>query len=358
MKSRILHAIALAALAAACKTGSGTPAGKGAVSTSGGLAIDPSTKVAEIDGQSITFGELQGDKDLGPKLRQAEAKALTDLYDARRGAVDEILSRKLLEGQAKEKGKSLEQWFKEDYIASVPDPSEAEGRAFYEEHKAQVQGRSYEEIKPQLVQHLKQQVLRGKMTTMIEELKAKHRVQVALAAPVLPRVEVEAKGPARGPDKATVTIVEFSDFQCPYCGREAPVIDKLMKDYDGKVKLVFRHFPLEFHPFAQKAAEAGACAADQNKFWPLHDKMFGNQQKLGVDDLKGYAKELGLDTAKFDKCLDSGEKKAAVVADQKAGADAGVNGTPAFFVDGIFINGAVPYEQLKEAVDRELKSKG
>ena len=356
MKSPFLHVLAIAALAAACKTGSGTPSGKGA-STSP-LAVDPASKVAEIDGQPVTYGDLQGDKDMGPKLKQAEIKAMTDLYDARRGAVEEMLSKRLLEGEAKAKGKTLDQWFQQDYMASVADPSEAESHAFYEEHKAQMQGRSYEEIKPQLVQHLKQQQLRGKMTAMLDDLKKKHNVQVTLAAPDLPRIEVEAKGPARGPDKAKVTIVEFSDFQCPFCGREAPVVDRIMKEYDGKVKLVFRHFPLDFHPFAQKAAEAGACAADQNKFWPLHDKMFGNQQKLAVDDLKAYAKELGLDPAKFDKCLDTGEKKEAVTADQKAGSEAGVNGTPAFFVDGIFINGAVPYEQLKEAVDRELKSKG
>ena len=133
-----------------------------------------------------------------------------------------------------------------------------------------------------------------------------------------------------------------------------------MKEYDGKVRLVFRHFPLDFHPYAQKAAEAGACAADQgtDKFWKLHDKMFGNQQKLAVDDLKGYAKEVGVDTARFDKCLDSGEKRTVVDADEKAGQQAGVSGTPAFFVNGIFINGAVPYEQFKETVDRELKRKG
>ena len=185
-------------------------------------------------------------------------------------------------------------------------------------------------------------------------------LQITLAQPNLPRVEVAASGPSRGPENAPVTIVEFSDFQCPYCGREYPVVERVMKEYDGKVRLVFRHFPLEFHPFAQKAAEAGACAADQGgeKFWKLHDRMFTNQQKLAVDDLKGYAKELGLDSSRFEKCLDSGEKRALVEADEKAGQEAGVSGTPAFFVNGVFINGAVPYEQFKDAVDRELKRKG
>ena len=354
MKSRRLHALVLcAATFVACKTGGGTTAPKSA----GGL--DPATKVAEVDGNPITYGDLQADKEVGPKLRQAEVKALTDLYDQRRGLLDELISRRLLEEEAKSKGKTLEQWFQTDYINSVPEPSDADAKAFYEEHKAQIpQGQPFDELKPRIKQAVKQQKLRDGMGKMLEDLKTKHHVQVALEAPELPRVEVEAKGPMRGPANAPVTIVEFSDFQCPYCGREAPVIERVMKDYDGKVRLVFRHYPLDFHPFAQKAAEAGACAQDQGKFWELHDKMFGNQSKLTVDDLKGYAKTLGMDASKFDKCLDSGEKKALVEEDMKAGTAAGVSGTPAFFINGVFINGAQPYEQIKQAVDRELKKKG
>lgn len=354
MKSRTLHAAALAAASiVACKTGGGGPAGKASV------AMDPGAKVAEVDGQPITYGDLQNDKDVGPKVRQAEVKALTDLYDQRRGLLDELISRRLLENEAKAQGKTLEQWFQSDYTASVPEPGDDEAKAFYEEHKAQIPaGQSFDELKPRIKQAVKQQKLRDNMGKMLDQLKQKHHVAVALEPPELPRIKVEPKGPSRGPEKAPVTIVEFSDFQCPYCGREYPVIERLMKEYDGKLRLVFRHFPLDFHPFAEKAAEAGACAADQGKFWELHDKMFTNQQKLAVDDLKGYAKAVGVDAQKFDKCLDSGEKKPAVDADQKAGSEAGVSGTPAFFINGIFINGAQPYEQMKQAVDRELKKKG
>jgi protein-disulfide isomerase len=357
MKSRTLHALAVSAFFfVACKTGGGAPAGKAAASS---VSLDPATKVAEVDGQPITWGELQADKEVGPKVKQAEAKMLTDLYEQRRGAVDELISRRLLENEAKAKGKTLEQWFQTDYMNTVPEPSDADAKAFYEEHKAQIpQGQSFEDLKPRIKQAVKQQKLRDNMNKMLEDLKTKHKVQVALQPPELPRVEVEAKGPSRGPENAKVTIVEFSDFQCPYCEREYPVIEKLMKEYDGKVRLVFRHFPLEFHPFAEKAAEAGACAQDQGKFWELHDKMFTNQAKLAVDDLKGYAKSVGLDAGKFDKCLDSGEKKSAVEEDQKAGSAAGVNGTPAFFVNGVFINGAQPYEEIKQTVDRELGKKG
>ena len=352
MKSRTLHALAVACAASfvACRTGGGK-------SASGGIAgMDPTTKVAEVDGQPITYGDLQSDHDVGPKLRQAEVKALTDLYDQRRGLLDEMISRRLLEEEAKAKGKTVEQWYQTEYVTSVPEPSDAEAKAFYEEHKAQVpQGQTFDDLKDRIKQAVRQQKLREGMGKVLDDLKSRHHVQVSLQAPDLPRIDVEAKGPSRGPTNAPVTIVEFSDFQCPYCGREYPVIERLMKEYDGKLRLVFRHYPLDFHPFAQKAAEAGACAQDQGKFWELHDKMFTNQGKLAVADLKGYAKSLGMDAPKFDKCLDSGEKKALVDDDLKAGSAAGVNGTPAFFINGIFVNGAQPYEHMKQAVDRELR---
>src|SRR5262249_30517484 len=159
------------------------------------------------------------------------------------------------EGEAKAAGKTLDQWFQTDYMNSVPEPSDDDAKAFYEEHKAQMpQGQSFDDLKPRIKQAVKQQKLRDNMGKMQDALKEKQHVAIALEPPELPRIEVEAKGPARGPSGAPVTIVEFSDFQCPFCGREYPVIEKLMKEYDGKVRLVFRHYPLDFHPFAEKAA--------------------------------------------------------------------------------------------------------
>jgi protein-disulfide isomerase len=351
MKRKYSYAsISLVCLLAACKTGS--PAQQSS------LSVSPGEQVAVVDGQAVTYGDVQ--KEHGSQLVQAEVKALTELYDARRSAVDEYVTKRIIDAEAKSKGETLEQWYEKDVLGSVPAPSDDEMKKFYEQNKGQMGAQTYDQIKDRIANFLKQQKGREQLTKAVDALKTKHGVQITVAQPNLPRVEVEASGPSRGPEGAPVTIVEFSDFQCPYCGREYPVVERLMKEYDGKVRLVFRHFPLDFHPFAQKAAEAGACAADQgtDKFWKLHDKMFVNQQKLAVDDLKGYAKEVGVDSTRFEKCLDSGEKRAAVDADGKAGKKAGVSGTPAFFVNGIFINGAVPYEQFKETVDRELKRKG
>src|SRR6267154_1580917 len=321
MKSKGWRAIVALLLASgACKTGSQAQQSP--------LSVRADEVVAEVDGKPVTYGEVE--KEQGGKLVQAEIKALTELYDVRRNAVDQYVTKRLLEDEAKAKGETLEQWFDKELLGMVAAPSDEE-----------------------------KQKGREQLAKVVDDLKSKRGFKLTLAQPNLPRIEVAATGPSRGPENAPVTIVEFSDFQCPYCGREYPVVERVMKEYDGKVRLVFRHFPLDFHQFAQKAAEAGACAADQGgeKFWKLHDRMFTNQQKLAVEDLKGYAKELGLDAAKFDKCLDGGEKRALVQADGKAGQEAGVSGTPAFFVNGVFINGAVPYEQFKDAVDRELKRK-
>lgn len=347
-----LSVASLAVLLAACTAGGpkSAPAGKSPTS------LDPGTQVAVMDGQPITYGELE--KEIGTKVRQAEVEYLSKVYELRKGALDELISKRLLEGEAKKAGKTLEQWFQDDFFKSLPAPTDAEIKAFYEEHKAQLPPAPFDEIKGRLAEFVKRQNGQKRMGALLEELRGKHGVKVSLAAPELPRIEVAATGPVRGNPAAKVTIVAFSDFQCPFCSRVLPTLERVMKEYDGKVKLYFRHYPLDFHPLAGKAAEAGACAADQGKFWEMHDKMFSAQDKLAVDELKKSARGLGLDGAKFDACLDGGSKKALVDADQKAGSEAGVNGTPAFFINGVFINGAVPYEQFKEAIDRELASKG
>src|SRR3989449_4185859 len=309
MKSRTLHALALLCSASfvACRTSGGTGTGKSV------LALDPGNKVGEVDGQAITYGDVQNDHEVGPKLRQAEVKALTELYEQRRGLIEEMITRRLLEDEAKAKGKTIEQWYQTEYMPSVAESTDAEAKAFYDEHKAQIpQGQSFDDLKPRIKQAVRQQKLRDGMGKLVEDLKSKHHVQVALQAPDVPRIEVEAKGPSRGPDNAPVTIVEFSDFQCPYCGREVPVIDRLMKEYDGKVRLVFRHYPLDFHPFAQKAAEAEAFAQGQGGVLGGHAKRFTNPEKLPRADLKGETKAVGVDAPKLGRGVGSGGKKTRV----------------------------------------------
>ncbi|MFA6088319.1 MAG: thioredoxin domain-containing protein [Candidatus Woesearchaeota archaeon] len=163
--------------------------------------------------------------------------------------------------------------------------------------------------------------------------------------------------PVKGNAKAKVTIVEFSDFECPYCGKfYSETYNQIVTDYidTGKVRIAFRNFPLSFHKDAQKAAEASECAKDQNKFWEMHDKLFESQSALDVASLKIYAKDLSLDTAKFNACLDNGDKESVVAEDAAYGASIGVSGTPAFYINGMQIAGALPFESFKEIIDAEL----
>lgn len=154
---------------------------------------------------------------------------------------------------------------------------------------------------------------------------------------------------------APVTIVEFSDFECPYCKQVVPTLTQLLSRYPEKVKLVFRDFPLDsIHPQARKAAEAARCAEDQGKFWEYHDALFANAPKLGAEELAAYARQVGLDVASFQRCLGSGTHAAAVQKSVDEGIRLGVTGTPAFFINGELLSGAQPLDAFARVIEREL----
>lgn len=168
--------------------------------------------------------------------------------------------------------------------------------------------------------------------------------------------EVSQNDHVRGSFSAPVTLVEFSDFECPFCERIFPILNKILSDYQGKVRLVYKYFPLSFHPNAQKAAEAAECASEQGKFWEYHDKLFENQPSgFSNDKFKQWAKDLGLNTTQFNSCLDTGKYAQKVQKDFQEGTQKGVNGTPATFVNGELVSGAQPYEAFKQIIDNLLK---
>lgn len=160
----------------------------------------------------------------------------------------------------------------------------------------------------------------------------------------------------KGAHAAKVTIVEYSDFECPFCARAEPTIKQILEKYPDDVQLVYKHFPLPSHSNSWKAAEASECAAEQGKFWEYHDILFENQDALYITMLKDYAKQLGLNTEEFDACLDSGSMKARIENDKQEGESLGVSGTPAFFVNGKMISGAQPFSVFDAAVSRALSS--
>lgn len=182
------------------------------------------------------------------------------------------------------------------------------------------------------------------------------------SAPAGPVKPVDAKDHVRGAKNAKVTLIEYSDFECPFCKRHSPTMDQVLKEYPNDVRVVFRHYPLSFHQNAPKQAEASECVAEiagNDAFWKFHDKLFERTAAGGTGfalaDLPALAKEVGANEAKFKTCLDSGKYAAKVNQDMQEGADAGVEGTPATFVNGKLVSGAVPFAQFKAMIDAELK---
>lgn len=160
--------------------------------------------------------------------------------------------------------------------------------------------------------------------------------------------------PSLGPADAKVTIIEYSDFECPFCQRAQETIKKVLEEYEGQVRLVFKNYPLSFHKNAIIAAEAGECANEQGKFWEMHDKMFANRLSLEKKYLKKYAKEIGLNEEQFNQCLDSEKYKSAIDKDVVEGNKLGFNGVPAFFINGKLLSGAQPIEEFRKIIDEEL----
>lgn len=164
-----------------------------------------------------------------------------------------------------------------------------------------------------------------------------------------------ADDPYQGSAEAKVVIVEFSDFQCPYCLQQFTIAREIINIYGDRIKFIYRDFPLlNDHPEAEKAAEAGECAHEQGKFWEMHDKMFINQPDLSVKALKSYAQQIGLDTNKFNSCLDNDKYRTEVLTDYNEGVDAGVIGTPVFFINNRKYEGIIPLETFKKIIDTEL----
>jgi protein-disulfide isomerase len=311
---------------------------------------NPNQVVARINGKAITEAELKANsKDTFDQLEREYRQKQHEIMESQ---LHQLVQDRVLDLEAAASKKTKDQLLAEIKPAEVTD---ADVDKFYEENKAQIP-RPKDQIAPQIKQYLAQQRQSEAREKFYGTLEAKYKAEY-LMEPI--RVEVAAAGPAKGgPAGAPVTIVEFSDFQCPYCSRLNPTIDQVMSKYGSKVRLVFRQFPLPMHQNAAKAAEAALCANEQGKFWEMHDSMFKDQAALAVDALKTKAAGLGLNAQAFNSCLDSGKEAAAVKADMKAGQEAGVNGTPAMFVNGRFISGVVPASQLSQVIDEELKKKG
>jgi protein-disulfide isomerase len=310
----------------------------------------PATVVATIGGAPVTLGELE-------EVAAAKLLAIrTEAWNAEVRILHDLVGDRLLAQEAAVRKVSIEELLKTEVSDKVTAVTDAEVSASYEGIKDRYKEKTETELKGLIADSLRQQREGARRSEYLRELRDRVGVRVFLEPP---RATVaEGGGAAKGPKDAPVTIVEFSDFQCPYCARVGPAMKRLEETYGDRLRIVFRNYPLPIHPNAPKAAEAALCARDQGKFWEMHDKLFANQQKLQVADLKTTGAEIGLDPQAFAQCLDSGKHEGALRADEKEGTAYGVSGTPAFFINGRFVSGAQPYENFAQIVDDELQRKG
>ena len=311
--------------------------------------------VATVGRVSITLAEVD-DKALDAPTSNFSGTLAQALYDARRAALEELIASKLMDDAAKSQGIDRPALVEKEITSKVPTVTEPDIAAWYQANQSRVQGASLDQVRQPIRTHLTQERMYGVRQAYIDSLKSKTSVKIMLDAP-RQTVKMASGSPSRGPANAPIEVIEFSDFQCPFCQRVGPAVTQVLTTYGDRIRLVYREYPLPNHPNARQASEAGLCANEQDKFWQYHDRMFANQQRLGAADLKQHAVDLGLDATRFNACLDSHKYAQHVEADVNAGNDAGVNGTPAFFINGRMISGAQPFEAFKKIIDEELALK-
>ena len=315
--------------------------------------LAPTDVVATVGATTVTLAQVDDKALQQPTSSFGSVKLGQALYEARRAALDDIVGNLLIDQEAKSRGVDRTVLIEREITAKVPTVSESDVAAFYQANQSRVQGATLDQVRQPIKNYLTQQRMETVREEFLDTLRAKTPVKMSLEPP---RLTIATAGsPSRGPASAPVEIVEFSDFQCPFCLRAHPTVDQVLKTYGDRVRFVYRHYPLPGHPAARPAAEASECAAEQGKFWPYHDRLFATQSKLSDTDLKQDAVELGMDGAKFNACVESHKYAAKVESDLRAGQEAGVDGTPAFFINGRLISGAQPFEAFKKIIDEELQ---
>jgi len=301
--------------------------------------------VARIGGEPITFAEL--DASAKADLLKIEQQ----LFDIRKNALDQMIDLRLAENEANSRSITTEALLKAEVEDKAAPIGDSEVEAFYNENQGRMRGDLAQMADP-IKKHLAQQQAIALMSAFTKSLRDKANVEIYLEQP---RIEVDpGDSPRYGDAGAPVEIIEFSDFQCPYCIRGAETLDQVKEKYGEKVTIVYRHFPLPMHDRAHRAAEASECANEQGKFWEYHDALFANQRAMTEEDLSGYAQATGLDVTKFNECLASSRHVATVDQDMADGSNAGMSGTPGFFINGVFLGGAMPIEKFSEIIDAEL----
>jgi predicted DsbA family dithiol-disulfide isomerase len=315
-------------------------------------------RLAVVNGEVITEEQVQAAarqelESIELKRLQFEAELARGRSSAIENALEAFVTEKLLAAEAKKQNVSRDELVQAEVDAKVPFPSDQVVERFWNENAGRI-NMTKEQALPQIRLYLRQQDRDRVMSEYLERLKTAYKVE-SFFEPHRTEVAIDSH-PTLGPAQAPITIVEFSDFECPYCGSLFPTLKEIEKRYQDQVRIVYRQFPLtQIHPNAQKAAEASLCAHEQQKFWEFHDAMFTDQRNLSIAALKEKAVQLRLNPEQFNGCLDNGKYVGAVQKDVAEGQKVGLTGTPALFINGRYLNGAQPYEEIAKIIDDELR---
>ena len=304
--------------------------------------------VAVVDGVPVSRQELES------AVAAQIAKLDEQAYDIRRDQLEELITTHLLMAEAKRRGTSVETLIADEITKKVAAVTDADLDAFVAANRERLTA-DPAAIRGQIRSYLQEQRTTERRSAFVDELRRKSKVEVMLKPPPVFRASIEVDGaPIRGPQVAPVTIVEYSDFHCPYCRRVQPTLLQLLAKYPTQVRLIYKHLPLDnLHPQARRFAEASWCAANQNRFWQFHDAVYA-AVNAPATPLSTFAGKAGLDVAQFESCVASGKAAPIVQSQADEGARHGVNGTPGFFINGRPISGAVPYETFVRLIDEEL----
>lgn len=276
------------------------------------------------------------------------------IYAIRKAALENLIAHELLAVEAKKRGLTLEALRKELSGSNV-EVTVKQVESLYDENSANFAAMNADEAKERLRLDAEAQARLRNYRNAVAGLRKAARVEVNLPEPRLPRSLPVRDAPTRGKANAAVTILEFSDFECPYCREAQPTIERILKDFPNAVRVGFKHLPLEMHTHAFASARAAFCAGEQNKFWQYHDALFSTSD-LSVDSLNRIAASLGFKQVDFKDCLASDRSRSAVMKDLQEARRLGINSTPTFIINGKIVRGAIGYQELKELIEQELRT--
>lgn len=311
------------------------------------------------NGLAAKAGEIEiTEKELNSSIEDEIYRKQLEIFDIRFNKLNSLLVEKLMRKDPKSKGLTNDQYL-EKYITSKIEVSEKELKDFIKSQGVPESQAKNRKVKEKIVQYITIQKKKSALEAWIAKMTHKSGVEVYFEKPIPPSYEIDIKGsPFAGGENAKVTIVEFSDFQCPYCAKAAVVMQKLKKKYGNKLKIVFKQFPLSFHNHAKGAAIASLCAFEQGSkyFWKMHDKFFLDKVELSRDKILELAPKLGLDKTKFKSCVEEKKSIAQVEKDIQQGKNIGVKGTPSIFINGKLFVDFANFDKYVQFIDQELKN--